>query len=54
MCCKIDIMKHLGYGIYEFNSQQVITNIQKECIKSVVLWQTREVKAYKQVVETLA
>ncbi|ETD27705.1 restriction endonuclease subunit S [Helicobacter canis] len=34
--------------------ESFIKAIQKECIKSVVLWQTREAKAYKQVVETLA
>lgn len=32
--------------------ESFIKAIQKECIKSVVLWQTREAKAYKQVVES--
>ncbi|WP_299327831.1 restriction endonuclease subunit S [uncultured Helicobacter sp.] len=32
--------------------ESFIKAIEKECIKSVVLWQTREAKAYKQVVET--
>ena len=31
--------------------ESFIKAIQKECIKSVVLWQKREVKAYKQVLE---
>ena len=34
--------------------ESFIKAIQKECIKSVVLWQEREARAYKQVVETLA
>lgn len=34
--------------------ESFIKALQKECIKSVVLWQEREARAYKQVVETLA